>query len=198
MIPNRLIRTVPVETTASAEAFWDGARALHPGWECVTLRDPVNRDAFPITRHLWDTCQSGAQLADLIRLEALWWGGGWYLDSDVEVFRSLAPLSGLDGVAAWEDPGVICNAVLGFTATHPALHAALVLAIARHREGTWEAGTGACTLAWRDRDDMALLPPGVFFPVSWRTAHQGPIDSAAVRALHPWAFAVHHYHHSWK
>jgi hypothetical protein len=83
MIPRRLIRTVPEQTVDEVEGFWSRVVELHPGWEHVTYRDPIDAALFPVTSPLWGRCRSGAQRAGLIRLEALARVGGIYLDSDV-------------------------------------------------------------------------------------------------------------------
>jgi hypothetical protein len=196
MIPKRLIRTVPEHTTDEVEQFWSDACALHPDWEHVTLRDPVNRDNFPLTRHLWDTCESGAQLADLIRAEELYWRGGVYIDSDVEVYRSFEPLLHLQGFAGWDCIDYIPNAIMGFEPLHEASYLTLALACDRHVLGTWQAGVGVTTEVFRGRNDMALFPPGSFYPVFWRD--RDATDWSTVRAENPWAYCCHRAHHSWK
>lgn len=196
MIPKRLIRTVPEHTTDQVEAFWAHAVALHPGWEHVTLRDPVNRNDFQCTSHLWDTCESGAQLADLIRLEELWWRGGVYIDSDVEMYRSFEPLLGLSGFAGWDCTDYVPNAIMGFIPGHPAIGRAIDLAIARHDQGTWPAGVGVTTEVFKGRNDVALFPPGSFYPVFWKD--RDTTNWRTVRERNPWAFCVHRAHHSWK
>lgn len=196
MIPSRLIRTVPEHTTDEVEQFWADAIALHPRWEHVTLRDPVNRDLFPITSPVWDTCESGAQLADLIRAEELFWRGGVYIDSDVEVYRPFGPLLDLQGFAGWDCVDYIPNAIMGFEPRHPAIRKVVALAVARHNLGTWPAGVGVTTEVFKGRNDMALFPPGAFYPVFWRDRDH--TDWTKVRAENPWAYCCHHAHHSWK
>ena len=129
MIPHRLIRTVPKDTSADVERWWNQACELHPDWEHVTIREPVDRDQFPLTGHLFKTCETGAQKADLIRAEQLWWGGGVYIDSDYVAFRAFDILTALDGFAAYEDEQHIPNAVMGFKQNHPALERVIQLAI---------------------------------------------------------------------
>jgi hypothetical protein len=195
-IPKRLIRTVPTETTAEVEVWWDRATRLHPDWDCVTLRDPVDRSLFPISAPYWDDCESGAQLADLIRLEELLHRGGVYIDSDVEVYRPFDPLLLLSGFAGWDCVDYVPNAIMGFEARHPALPQALGRAIARQHQGTWAAGVGVTTQVFRDRDDMVLFPPGAFYPVFWRLKNN--VDWSRVQLDNPWAYCVHRAAHSWK
>ena len=197
MIPRRLVRTVPAHTSPDAETMWDIACRLHPDWEHVTWRDPVDTKAFPITSPYWQDCETGAQLADLIRAEDLLHRGGWYLDSDVWMLKPLDSLCGLDGVAAWEDHLHIPNAVLGFRPGHPALQQVLDLAIAKRFQGTWQAGVGVTSQVFRGRDDMTLLPPGSFYPVHWRTAHKGMVSWKQAAQDNPWSYGIHKYRASW-
>lgn len=198
MIPPRLIRTVPESTTDEVESFWARAVELHPGWEHVTLRDPVDRSGFPLTAHSWDSCESGAQLADLIRAEELLQRGGIYIDSDVEMYRSFEPLLGLSAFAGWDCVEYIPNAIMGCAPWHPAMARVVELAVERHHLGTWPAGVGVTTEVFQGRDDVALFPPGSFYPVFWRDAQRGHIDWSAVPTQQPWAYCAHHAHHSWK
>ncbi len=195
-IPRRLIRTVPADTTREAEVNWALACSLHRGWEHVTLRDPVSPARFPLTSHLWVTCESGAQLADLIRLEELYHRGGVYIDSDVVCYRPFDPLLGTEGFAGWDNVEHIPNAILGFRPGHPALKACIDLAIERHDQGTWAAGVGVTTEVFRGRNDMVLLPPGSFYPVFWR--HKDHTDWPSVPIDNPWAYCAHQAAHSWK
>lgn len=199
MIPRRLIRVVPEHTTDEVEAWWEHACALHSSWYTLTLRDPISREFFPMTRCYWDDCESGAQLADLIRAEELYQRGGVYIDSDVEVYKSFTPLLGLRGFAGYDSTDHIPNAVMGFEPGHPALHKVINMAIRRQDQGTWAAGVGVTTEVFKHQtSDMALFPPGSFYPLYWRMAQQPGVDWAKVREDNPWAFCAHHAHHSWK
>lgn len=196
MIPKRLVRTVPQKTTAETERLWATACSLHPLWEHVTWRDPIDPHNFPITAPYWRDCETGAQLADLIRVEDLFHQGGWYVDSDMWLLKPLDDLCGLDAVAAWEDHLHIPNAVLGFTAGHQALAHVLDLAIARRHQGTWAAGVGVTTEVFRE-SAVTLLPPGSFYPVHWQKAHKGLVDWRDAAKHNPWAYGIHLYKASW-
>jgi len=204
VIPRRLVRVVPEHTGEEAERYWRMAMALHPDWEFVTWRDPIDPAAFPLTSPYWGQCSSGAQLADLVRTEDIYTRGGIYLDSDVEVLRSFEPLLGVEAFAAWEDDEVVCNAVFGARPQHPALRRVLDLAVARRHEGTWGAGVGTFTEVLRGRRDVLLLPPGALYPYHYRqrrglSPFWGGTEQA--RALlyqqSPWAFCAHHWRGSW-
>lgn len=197
MIPKRLVRTVPETTTVEQERLWDIATALHPDWQHVTWRDPVDSEAFPLTSPYWGDCESGAQLADLIRVEDLYHSGGIYVDSDVEVLKPFDVLCGHQGFAAWEDHLIVCNAVMGFTPGHPALKEVIDAAIARRHKGTWLAGVAVTTEVFKHRTDMYLMPPQSFYPVHWRDAHRGMTNWKQTAKDNPWAFCLHKYAASW-
>jgi mannosyltransferase OCH1-like enzyme len=201
MIPTRLIRTVPQETSQETEEFWRRARDLHPGWNTVTFREPVNSVWFPRTAKLWPSCASGAQKAGLIRLEAVLTYGGWYIDSDVECYRALDPLCAFDGVvAAWEDEHTIADAVFGAPKGHPTIRACLELAITRLRSGSddWRTGSGAWATGPGVFTEILpttaalLLPPGAFYPV-----HYSAKTATRTHTPAPWSFAIHHWNGSW-
>lgn len=207
-IPRRLIRTVPAETDPQVDAWWNDWRELHPGWDSVTYREPIDPDLFPQTAEHWDRCTSGAQRAGLIRLEALWNRGGIYLDSDVQPLgRSLAPLLWCSAFAAWEDPNTIPDAVLGAEAKHPAILDCLRAAIVNLPCGAHTSGPGITTKILRGRvgnvhghHDVLLLPPGTFYGVHYNDgiahANDEALDAFAADPP-PWAFGLHRWHGSW-
>lgn len=196
MIPKRLVRTVPEKTTAEVEIWWDRACRLHPDWEHITWRDPIDKSYFPLTSPFWQDCESGAQLADLVRTEDLYWRGGVYIDSDVEVYRPFDALLPLSAFAGWDCIEYVPNAIMGFEPRHSALKKVVEQAIDRRHEGTWSAGVGVTTEVFRGCDNIVLFPPGSFYPVYWRLARS--TDWSTVEANNPWAFCSHHAHHSWR
>jgi mannosyltransferase OCH1-like enzyme len=204
VIPRRLIRSVPERTTAEVETFWERARELHPGWEHTTFRDPIDPAQFPLTSPYWPLCTSGAQLAGLVRLEALWATGGVWLDSDMDMFRPLTPLLGVEAFAAWEDEDVVPDAVIGARPQHPAIYECLELALFRLTSddpdwrtgsGAWGTGPGVTTTIFPDRCDVLLLPPESFYPVHYSRKER--VRWSTVQAAHPWAFGAHRWHASW-
>lgn len=204
LIPHRLVRTIPKNTTDEVESYWDRAAEIHAGWELVSYRDPIDETWFPITSPHWDKCTSGAQLAGLVRLEALWHRGGVYIDSDVECFKAFTPLMGCKAFAAWEDPNTVPDAIIGAEAGHPAIRECLDLAIARlgpmNRNnldwrtgpGAWSTGPGVTTAVFPGRGDVLLLPPGAMYEV-----HYNEKNLLTEYKPSPWTFASHKYAGSW-
>jgi hypothetical protein len=183
---------VPTDTSDELEGWWKRFGELHAGWELRTWREPLDPGTWPLTSDLWPLCGNGAQKAGLIRLEALVTYGGIYVDSDVEPYRSFAPLLHVPAFAAWEDETVVPDAVLGAEPAHPAFRE--MLAKARNvidRGGSaWQSGPGVATAVLPERADVLLLPPGAFYPHHYlqqdETVGEGP-----------WVFCRHYWHGSW-
>jgi mannosyltransferase OCH1-like enzyme len=197
VIPKRLVRTVPEVINHEQERLWRVACELHPGWEHITLRDPVDRKDFPLTSHAWDSCEAGSALANLIRAEDLYHNGGVYIDSDVEVYRPFDSLLGCEAFAAWEDPSYIPNAVMGCRPHHPAMREVAIRAAGEIPCKPWFSGVRITTEVFVDRDDVTLLPPACFYPWHWRQRDISDADKAEIRAANPWSFAAHHWAASW-
>jgi hypothetical protein len=201
-IPRIIHRVVPERTTEQVEAWWTATRKLHPGWELLTHRDPLEPNDWPMTSPYWSRCANGAQLAGLIRLEALYRYGGIYLDSDCEPYRSLEPLLSLHAFAAWEDERVVPDAVMGAEPEHPAIKECLDLAIKRLRsprtdeeKSTWSTGPGVTTTVLPKRPDVLLLPPGSFYEVHYKDPDRDA--KMSTKRPEPWIFVLHHYAGSW-
>lgn len=195
-IPRILHRTVPQETTEQVEQWWAEFERLHPGWDCQTHRDPLDPAEWPLTGDLFSRCQNGAQLAGLVRLECLFTYGGVYADADVEPFRSFEPLLRCEAFAAWEDETTVPDAVLGARPGHPAFEEMIAKARAAIEGGAdaWGSGPGVTTACLPGRDDVLVLPPGAFYPYSYLQKNKRDETTAEAN---PWAFCVHHWHHSW-
>jgi hypothetical protein len=195
-IPRVLHRVVPEQTVAQAEAWWQKWQDLHPGWRFLTHRDPLDPAQWPLTSRHWGKVKAGAQLADLVRLEALYRWGGVYVDQDMEPYRSLEPLLGAEVFAAWEDERCIPNAVMGARPGHPLVRKMIGLAIQRMRKSVWEGGPGVTTEVLKmPREGVLVLPPATFYRVHYRDPDR---DDAMVNLPPaPWEFARHHYWGSW-
>lgn len=194
LIPAIIHRTCPVETTREVEKWWKQRQKMYgKGWEFRTYRDPIDPKLFPRTSPLWDRCETGAQKADLIRLEALVQWGGIYVDTDCRPIRPMDSLRTCGAFAAWEDETTIPNAVMGATANHPAMSEALDRAIAGVERGwdTYRSGVAITTDVFKDRADMVVLPPGAFYPHHYLAKNEASLN------VGPWTFEEHCWHHSW-
>lgn len=196
-IPRILHRVVPEVTEPRVEGWWAKFEELHPDWTLMTHRDPLDPADWPLTSPHWDRVDSGAQLADLVRLEALLRWGGVYVDSDVQPLRPFDSLLGVPMFAAWEDHRCVPNAVMGAVPGHPAVRACLELAIERLGTGTWNAGPGVLTDLLPFRDDVLLLGPEAFYPVHYRDPQRDALMAEFDQREHPWTFGLHWYAGSW-
>lgn len=193
-IPRIIHRVVPEHTPDIAEGWWREFGHLHPGWRLMTHRDPLRPDEWPLTSRAWPKARNGAQLADLVRLEALYRWGGVYVDQDVQPFRPFDPLLGAEVFAAWEDERTVPNAVMGARAGHPIIRECIDLALRTMSKGVWEAGPGVTTRLFVGRPEVLLLPPGAFYDVHYRDPER---DVRMRSAAPPWAFVRHWYAGSW-
>lgn len=197
-IPKILHRTVPQAVSREQERSWATFEELHPGWTMMTHRDPLRAADWPLTSPYWDLCETRAQFADLIRLEALVRWGGVYVDADCDALRPLDPLLGVTAFAGWEDEKVVPNAVMGAVPDHPAMRACLELATSKLPCPTWDAGPGVTTEILPGRNDVLLLPPGSFYPVHYKDPDRAvKMDDPKLAERHPWAFVLHRYAGSW-
>lgn len=77
----------------------------------------INEETFDINENKY--CKDAyenkhwAYVSDYLRLKALYEYGGYYLDTDVEVFKSLDHFSGEDFFTGWEQPNYPVCAVMG-------------------------------------------------------------------------------------
>ena len=117
-IPKIIHFTIPKSPSADQLKAIEVARELHPGWKIEVWQDPLDRGAFRLSKY-WEKTNSGAQLADLIRLEVVLLHGGFYLDSDIMLRKSLDALRVYPFVIASEDGKVLTNAFFGAVPQSP-------------------------------------------------------------------------------
>jgi hypothetical protein len=183
--------------------FWDAFTELHPGWELKTWNDSREVRALieePAILKLWDRfirTDPYGRIPDIARYAILRAEGGIYVDTDIEPFRSFAPLVEDDRpFLAWEDDRECSTAVLGAPPAHPAIQALLDGLSERIRttrgNPVVQTGPNYATVVWRHRSDVRRFPPRYFYPVHW----QDMVD------LHPPypadSYCVHHWASGWK
>lgn len=194
LIPKIFHRTIPQIVDEKVNEWWQLLQDQHDGWLFLSHDEPIDNDLWPICGKVLDKCKTGAQRADLIRLEALYSYGGIYVDSDVYPCRPFDSLLWLPAFAAWEDEEIIPNAVMGAVAGHPAIEEVLFKAVEYVDNGadTWTSGVNLTTQIFKDRIDMLILPPGAFYPHHYLQKHL-----ASKYRRKPWVFCEHMWEHSW-
>jgi FkbM family methyltransferase len=197
MIPRILHRVVRSDPDPTEEKYWSAFSRLHPDWDLRTWRQPHDTTQFPTVGHLLERCSSGAQQADLVRLELLLKYGGVYVDADCEPVRSLDPLLTYGCFLGTEDGYHISTGVIGATPNHPALQSYLDALIAEDRlsldaPANETTGPFLATAILRERSDVTVLPPEFFYPL--RHGERPTSDAAYVT---PYTYCVHHWAASW-
>lgn len=196
MIPPRLIRCVPEHTTDEVERWWEGWQEFHPHWEALTIRDPIDPTLYPLTGHLFEFCTCGAQLAGLVRLEAVYTLGGVYIDSDIEPLRPIDDLLYHPAFIGTEDGTVLTDALFGAEAGHLGIRACIdrVLTLPMSA-GPHATGPGNTTAVLAGREDVTVLARRMLFPYDYREKHRRGED---FRVTSPESYAVHHWAWSWQ
>jgi FkbM family methyltransferase len=189
LIPHIIHFTVPARTTPAQERAIARARELHPDWQLNVWRDPVPADGLRLAA-LWPNTNSGAQLADLIRLDVVNAYGGIYLDSDIMLQRPLDNIAAhCDFFICSEDGNLATNAVFGAVAKHAVTTDLIENLIAFPPDWTLPPNetTGSeffsRNLKWRE--DVTILPRGTFYPYNWDSAREK--RHAAAYGAHEWA-----------
>ena len=140
----------------------------------------------------------------MVRLEAVWRWGGWYVDMDVEPVRPFDDLDRGDRLVIGTEDGIhLTDAVFGAPARHLALgaviaHVAELYASAardgRDFPGAQATGPLATTQVLTGRSDVVVLPQEAFYPYSYTEKHRAGEDHAA----NPGVYAIHRWHFSWQ
>jgi len=196
LIPPRFIRCVPQHTTDEVEGWWKRWQELHPRWEALTIRDPIDPALYPLTGHLFASCQHGAQLAGLVRLEVVYTLGGVYIDSDIEPLRPIDDLLYHPAFIGTEDGTVLTDAMFGAEKEHPGIRACIDrVAGMPMSAGPHATGPGNTTAVLAGRDDVTILARRMLFPYDYRAKHRRGED---FRVTSPESYCVHHWAFSWR
>jgi FkbM family methyltransferase len=196
MIPHIIHFSVPRHINPSQQAAIDLAQQQNPGWEIKVWQDPINPSGFRLAKY-WANVNSGAQLADLIRLEVVFRHGGIYLDSDIRVVRSLDGLARhCDFFVCSENGNVATNAAFGAVAGHPALDRLICELLESPPD--WSlgpeitTGPGLFTRVLKWRKDITILPRVTFYPYYVHELPKPP--GPATYGVHLWAGSWHEQH----
>lgn len=191
-IPKILHFTIPVKPTDNQLRCIAAAREMHPDWEVKVWQDPLDPAGFRLGKY-WPLVNSGAQLADLVRLEVVYQHGGFYLDSDFQVHRRLDPLCQYPFVVCSEDGMKATNAFFGGEAG--SLVTKRLIDSLDEDEIDWKLPPNVTTgpllftreLKWRS--DVTVVPRETFYPYNFNEKHADP---------RKWTYATHLWDHSWR
>lgn len=196
MIPRRLIRCVPAVTPDDQEEYWHQWQQLHPSWEFVTYRDPIDPAGFPLLGDLFDQCVHGAQLAGLVRLEAVWHLGGIYVDADMEPLRAIDDLLVHPCFIGTEDGYHLTDAMFGAEPNHPGIRACIDrVKTLDMSSGPGVTGPHNTTAVLKDRPDVTVLAQRMFYPYTYLEKERAGEDFAETS---PESYAVHRWAFSWR
>jgi FkbM family methyltransferase len=186
--------TVPKTITSVQAQTIEHARTLHPAWEIKLWQDPVQADGYLLEKY-WPNVNSGAQLADLLRLDLVYRWGGIYVDSDLLLLKPLDDLAKhFDFFAASEDGYNFTNALIGATKGHPAVRALINELLSN--EPDWSLPPNRTTgpilfahvLKWNR--DVSVLPRETFYSYNWNEPH--------FKKNHRHSYGEHLWASSWK
>ena len=186
--------TVPKTITSIQTETIERARALHPKWEIKVWQDPVRSDGYLLDRY-WPKTNSGAQLADLIRLDVMYKWGGVYVDGDMRLLKPLdALVENYDVFFASAFGDNLEGALIGARKAHPVIRTLIDDLLLN--EPDWglppDRTTGPDFFAriTRWNADVTILPRETFY--SYRP------DETHSRKTHRHSYGEHLWEVSWK
>lgn len=201
-IPKILHRCVPADVPDPYAGWWQRWLDLHPEWETRTHVNHERPEDFPETSPLWPLCSSGAMVADLARVEAVYREGGVYVDWDFEPFRPIDPLLddvadlGLDSFFGSEDGHWLANAIFGAVPRSPIIRELLDALLVADLSEAPNVATGPHLLTrlfGHRRDEIFQVPSDMFFPLKFHERERKGEDFSQSGA-----FAVHWWSWTWR
>lgn len=134
-----------------------------------------------------------AFVADYVRLSALEKEGGFYLDTDMLLLKSLSPLSEHTCVLGEEEPGIISAGMIGVIPSHPFIQASKVFydkeetALVTIPRVLTEVFT-----TYPNKSSLTVLPSRAFYPFDANHIHE-----YRGQDLGNDVYGVHLWHYSW-
>jgi mannosyltransferase OCH1-like enzyme len=202
LIPKTIHRVHMGPENDSVKYCWESAKKHNPDWKFVTHNE---KSSWPIVGNYLNYSKTYAYKSDLMRLEALYHYGGIYLDTDVEIIRSLDHFTEYNyPFAAWESPYVIGSAVIGAPPKNDEILSLIAYCIGSI---ILEADDGkidysgermmfsptVITKLWKSNSEVRLLSPESFYPYHWSEKDRSNEDFL----INENTFGVHHWNGSW-
>jgi mannosyltransferase OCH1-like enzyme len=166
------------------EEGWELSKNINNGWTHLT-HNYDNVEEFPISAKYWDLSDSFSFKSDLIRLEALYNWGGFYIDTDVFMIKSFESLTSLNSVVLGNErdrlPIVFGSAIIASPAKNEYILEALNRFIEYAKEDAENPNLPDYCHLWRafgpkvmtelvnnsPRNAVKKLSHEYFYPVPW-------------------------------
>ena len=207
-------------TNPKAYSRIEGWKWLHPateGWSVLIHQDPEDDDIdgkekqkrlFDLTSCKWDDCTCPVQRSGLMRLEAVYKYGGFYIDSDVEPRRPLNRLRNNHAVFVLQDEPFFYapDYFFGAESRNEIILKAIERVMSLDMATAGPLGTGPENLTavvketreqYRQSGSeykVTILPPQCFAPVNYTEKHL----LTGLKVIGGETFGVHLWEHSWK
>jgi FkbM family methyltransferase len=166
----------------------DNAKRLHREWEVRVWKDTVSNENLLLS-HYYTKANCGAQVADLIRLDVVYLYGGIYLDSDMELVKSLDEIVGLDSFFCSEDGINLSNGAFGAKKNNPLIRS--VIDELLFNEPDWKmrpnktTGPMLFSRVMRWKKGLVILPRDTFYPYNWDEPET--LAAPTTVGIHRWA-----------
>lgn len=181
-------------------ALTDTWTKLHPGWVYKLWTDATL--PLLINQALFDAMSNMVGRSDIARYELIYKYGGLYCDMDYEAKQNLEPLIANDTTiffATEKQPDGVCQltgSLFGAVPGHPSIRGIIDLlpvCVERHRDDllVYQVGPPVINAVLGNTSAIVRLSPEHVSPYSWWDKTNRDPDPVG-------AYAVHHYHGSWK
>ncbi len=155
--------------------------------------DNYDVNSHPFSKKMYSE-KHFAFVADYARLDILEQEGGFYLDTDMLLLKSLSPFIDNECVLGEEEPGIISAGMIGAVAHHPYIKKAK-----EYYDGTKTVVTIPRALTkifseFEEKGSIKVCPPHYFYPFDQKSiksykGHQMPDD---VYGVHLWNYSWGH------
>ncbi len=163
-----------------------------PDYEIVEWNEKnfdINSHAF--VKKMYEN-KRWAFVSDYVRFYELEKHGGWYLDTDMELFKSLDTVSNSDLVLGEEKPGQISAGAIGARTGHPFIQSCLKYYENIDKEITTPRIISEVYKSYRDKDSVLVLPSITFYPYNQENIKNFDRDNLPKESV-----GVHFWDYSW-
>jgi hypothetical protein len=172
-------------------------------WEIIVWNEQ-NYDIRTAPQYVKDAYNKKmyAFVSDYARLDVVYKHGGFYLDTDVELFRSLNEFVDYKAVFAFEQTVLIATGLgFGSVPNNPAVKALLdlynIIKFNRNISGPEYETEYFRTIGVRINNNLQLIDDILFLPSSFLCSRNQTADGFSLYELSANSFATHHYTLTW-